>query len=76
MGVMNRLNMLSEELKEYPPSLTKKQVAEILAISERKVDDLLEKKKIPSFPVDKDSDRKQLRVNKSDLILYMTRDEE
>lgn len=60
-----------ESMKEYPPTLTKDQVAEILGISTRKVDDLFYKGRIKTFIIDPDSKKKQARVNKSDLADYM-----
>ena len=71
MGAVKRLEMLTEELKEYPSVLSKDQVCGILGLSKRKLDDIIDKKIVPSFVIDPDSNKKQVRINKSDLMLYM-----
>ena len=71
MGAVNRIDMFEEDLKDYPRTLASDQVAEILGLSTRTVDGLIEKKLIPSFPLDPEAKRKNIKINKSDLILYM-----
>lgn len=71
MGAVKRKAMLEEELKEYDRTLNRDQVAKILSLSRRTVDGLIEKKLIPSFTLDPEATRKNIKINKSDLILYM-----
>lgn len=66
-----RLEMLEEELKDYPVALDRDHVAKILDISRRKVDGLVEDGTIPHFVVDETSQKKQVKINKSDLKIYM-----
>lgn len=71
MGHVKRKELLEKELENYPRTLSRDQVAEILELSRRTVDGLVEKKLIPSFTLDPEATRKNIKINKSDLILYM-----
>lgn len=74
MGVMKRKQLLEDELKDYPAALSRDEAAEIMGISRRKIDDLVERKVIPSFVVDPASQKKQVKINKSDLMAHMLKE--
>lgn len=55
----------------YPVSLDPDQVAEILGITRRTVDKLLDEQRIKYFVINPESERKLKRVTKADLVSYM-----
>lgn len=64
---------LERELERYPVSLEPTEVAEILGVSRRTVDNLINDGVIASFVVDDSKVQKQKRVLKAVLIAYMIR---
>jgi len=66
-----RTTILADGLKKYPPVLYPDQVAEIIGVSRRTLDDLIKRGVIAAFTLDPTKERKQYRVNKADLIAYM-----
>ena len=66
------LTPLENDLKKYGPTLTPEEVAEILQLSRKTVDEYIKNGTINAFPLDPTKERKQYRVSKSALIEYMT----
>lgn len=62
---------LERELAGYPVSLEPTEVAEILGVSRRYVDKLLDDGKLQHFVLDETKTQKQKRVLKAVLIAYM-----
>lgn len=65
------VKQLNQELKKYPVALDPSQVAEILGVSRRYVDQLLDDGKIAYFVLDETKKQKQKRVLKATLIAYV-----
>lgn len=62
---------LEKFMAKYPVALDPEQVAEILGITRRTVDKLLEEDRLKYFVVNPDSERKLKRITKADLVAYM-----
>lgn len=62
---------LERQLKEYPVALDPTQVAEILGISRRYVDQLLSDGKLDYFVIDETKKQQQKRVLKANLIAFI-----
>lgn len=71
MTQSDRKNTLEKQLEGYPVALDPDQVAEVLGITRRTVDKLLNEEKLPYFAIDPEAARQQKRVTKGDLIDYM-----
>lgn len=67
----DRVQILTAELKAYPAVLDPNQVADIIGISRKTIDDLIKREVIKAFPLDPARERKQYRINKADLIAYL-----
>ena len=72
MADQDKLTVLENDLKKYPAVLTPDQVAEILGLSRRTVDDYIKAGTIEAFPLDPNKERKQYRVTKAALMVYIT----
>ena len=72
MAEQEKLTVLENDLKKYPAVLTPDQVAEILGLSRRTVDDYIKAGTIEAFPLDPNKERKQYRVTKAALMVYIT----
>ena len=72
MSNTDKITILTAELKKYPTVLDPEQVADILGISRRTVDNLIKSNVLKSFVLDPSKERKQYRVNKADLMAYIT----
>ena len=62
---------LEDQLKDYPVALDPSQVAEILGISRRYVDTLLDDGKMAYFIIDETKKQQQKRVLKAVLIAFI-----
>lgn len=71
MTASDRRDTLEKQLEAYPVALDPDQVAEILGITRRTVDKLLNEGKLPYFAVNPEAARQLKRVTKADLIGYM-----
>lgn len=63
--------ILERELEKYPTALDPNQVAEVLGVSRKTVDKLLENGTLDCFTVDPTAERKQKRVTKATIIDFM-----
>jgi len=72
MSEQDKLKSLEKGLQNYPPVLTPDQVADILGVSRRTVDDYIKADVIKAFPLDPSKARKQYRVTKAELMAYVT----
>lgn len=72
MAEKDKLTILTDDLKDYPTVLDPDQVADIIGVSRRTVDDLIKNGVIKAFALDPAKQRKQYRVNKADLMAYIT----
>lgn len=63
--------MLERALEKYPPALDPEQVAEVLGVTRRYVDNLLREGKLDHFVLDPTKQRLEKRVNKAALIAFM-----
>jgi hypothetical protein len=68
---MTITEQLEKQLDKYPVALDPTQVGEILGVSRRYVDQLLDDGKIPYFVLDDTKQYKQKRVLRANLIAYM-----
>jgi thymidylate synthase ThyX len=75
MTVPNISEAVEKQLKDYPVALDPVQVAEILGVTRRYVDQLLDEGKIPYFPLNEDKQYQQKRVLKANLIAFMVRNQ-
>jgi excisionase family DNA binding protein len=67
-----RNNLILEGLKQYPAVLDPDQVADIIGVSRRTMDELIKGGTVKAFALDPTKYRKQYRINKADLIAYLT----
>lgn len=72
MAEAERTSILLKELQHLPTVLDPDQVADVIGVSRRTVDDLIKAGVIHAFALDESKIRKQYRVNKADLIAYIT----
>lgn len=68
----DRFTLLADDLKKLPTVLDPEQVADVIGVSRRTVDDLIKKGVIKAFALDPTRERKQYRINKADLLVYIT----
>ena len=71
MSTIEKRTALQQQLKDYPPSLTPDQVAEVIGVDRKTADRLLREGKIESFVLDPEAQRLRRRVTKAVLIDYM-----
>lgn len=71
MTAENKRDELEKFMAAYPVALDPDQVAEILGITRRTVDKLLDEHRIEHFVINPDAERKQKRVTKAVLVGYM-----
>lgn len=73
MATQDKLTALENDLKQYGPTLTPDDVAEVLKLSRRTVDDYIKAGIIEAFPLDPTKERKQYRVTKAALVAYINK---
>lgn len=71
MTVEDRQAEIERFMASYPVALDPDQVAEILGITRRTVDKLLDENRLTYFVINPEAERKQKRVTKADLVAYM-----
>ena len=72
MGQAQQQELLEKQLEGYPVALDPGQVAEVLGVSRRYVDQLLTAGKLQHFVLDETKQRKEKRVTKAALIAFMS----